>query len=148
MADQVIKMHRPHSAVPVLFRDMGDGTYAEVVTLGGGAPLTTITATIASGAAISAAIDIGNTRMARLALPAGWTTANITFQTSVDGLAFKNLYDIYGTEYTVVAAADRAILIPLADFIGVRHLKIRSGTIGTPVNQGADRILTLQLVAV
>lgn len=111
------------------------------------AQILTTTATILSGASLSSAIDLSAGRLSRIAIPASWTTANLTFQTSADNSTFNDLYDSYGTEYTVtVGGASRAIVIPLADFIGVRYLKIRSGTTGTPVNQGADRILTLVLV--
>lgn len=137
---QAVVLMNPDDGMPV------GGASSPMIAASG--PVTTTTATIANGAAITGAIDIGSARLARLATPGAWTAANLTFQTSVDGVTFKNLYDIYGAEYTVVAAADRAILMPLADFVGVRYFKIRSGTSGTSVNQAADRILTLQLVTV
>ena len=104
------------------------------------------TATIANGASLSDAVDLGDARAARIVMPASWTTANLTFQTSPDGSTWNNLYDSYDTEYTVKAAASRSILLPLVDFLSIRYLKVRSGTSGSAVNQGGAR--SLQIVAV
>lgn len=105
------------------------------------------TATILSGAALSDVLLLGPLRPCRIIMPAAWTAANLTVQTSYDnGVTFNDLYDASGTEYTITAAASRAILLPIADFLGVNALKLRSGTTGTPVNQGADRALLLFLV--
>ena len=104
-----------------------------------------INVTISAGQAITAEIDTGGKRLARIAIPASWTTANITFQVApISGGTFTDLYDSGGTEYNVtVGGASRTIIIPLADMIGLRFIKIRSGTTGTPVNQAADRILAI-----
>lgn len=102
-----------------------------------------LTATIANGASLSGAVPLGNGGLTRIAMPAAWTAANLTFQTSYDGVTFANLYNHEGTEYTVQAAASREILLPLADFLGVRFIKIRSGTSAAAVAQGAERSLKL-----
>lgn len=112
----------------------------------GNGQVSTTTATISSGNSLSSGIDLGTARLARIVMPASWTAANLTFQTSPDNSTWSDLYDSYGTEYTVTAAASRAIIIPLVDFIGVRYIKVRSGTAGAAVAQGADRTLTLVLV--
>jgi len=96
--------------------------------------------TIASGTALTDAINAPN-GVACIVMPAAWTAANLTFQVSTDGAAFADLYDATGTEYTVTAAAGRAILLPLADLLGIRFFRIRSGTAATPVNQAAARSL-------
>jgi hypothetical protein len=79
-------------------------------------------------------------------MPAAWTAANLTFQVSHDGTNFFNLYDKDGTEYTVTADASRAIILPLSDWVGIEHLKIRSGTAAAAVNQGAERTIVIQTV--
>lgn len=99
--------------------------------------------TIASGGSLSGALDLGNQRLSRIAMPAAWDAASLTFQTSPDGVTYNNLYDSSGNEYTVTAAASRAILVNYIDFVGIRYLKIRSGTSAVPVNQTADRALSL-----
>ena len=112
------------------------------------AQVITKTGTITNGTSLSGAIDCSAGRPSRIAMPSTWDSANLTFQASADGTTYNNLYDSSGNEYTVTAAASRSILLPLADFISIRYLKIRSGTSGSPVNQttSGDRVLTLVLV--
>ena len=111
-------------------------------------PRQTTSATIANGASLSGAVDLRPYGTpARLVIPAAWTTANITIQTSYDGVNFNDFYDSVGSEYTItVGGASRSILLPLADFIGVEWIKLRSGTTGTPVNQAADRTISIVCV--
>ena len=117
---------------PVSGSDLGEPTTADAV--------------IANGASLSGAVTMTGGRLARITMPAAWTAASLTFQASSDGATYGDLYDKDGVEYTVSAAASREIIIPLVDFLGVAYLKVRSGTSGTPVNQGAARTLKLVLV--
>lgn len=103
---------------------------------------------IQSGAALSPVIDLGLQRLHRIRLPAGWTAAGLTFQDSDDGSTFGDTFTD-AAEYTIasaVAAAGRSILVNQELFYGIRFLKIRSGTSGAPVNQAADRAITLVTV--
>lgn len=107
-------------------------------------------ATIASGASLSDALDTGLVhsmqKFVGVIMPNAWTTANLTFQGSDNNSTFSDIYDDNGTELTITAAASRAIGFRgeqqqvLSTF---RFLKVRSGTSGTPVSQGAERILGL-----
>ena len=108
--------------------------------------ITTTTTFIAVNGSLSAAVDLGTTRLGRIAMPTAWNAANLTLQTSADGVTFQNLYKDDGTEYSITAAASREIIVNLADMLSVRYLKIRSGTYALPVVQTADRSLTLVLV--
>jgi len=107
--------------------------------------------TISASTSLGPAIDLSGQRLAAIQIPASWTAANLTFQIgigdTVDSATYFNMFDSGGNEYTVTAAASETLMIPFADFIGVRFLKIRSGTNGTPVNQAADRKLLVQLAA-
>ncbi len=98
--------------------------------------------TIANGAALGASF-IGDGRLVAIQMPAAWTAANLTFQGSMDGVTYADMYDATGTEVTVVAAASTYIL--LAD-LKAAWIKVRSGTTGTPVNQGADRVILLYVL--
>lgn len=81
-------------------------------------------------------------------MPATWTAANLTFQVSYDGGAtYVNLTD-EGTEYAVEAAASQGIALDANVFLGATHMKVRSGTVGTPVNQAAARTLSIVMLAV
>ncbi len=98
-------------------------------------------ATIAINTSLSGAVDITGCTVAGIIMSAGWDTASITAQASVDGTNFYNLYDEFATEVTVSAAASRFIRLSPADWWGVRYVKLRSGTSGTAVNQTAARTL-------
>ncbi|MBI5942873.1 MAG: hypothetical protein HY864_00775 [Chloroflexi bacterium] len=106
------------------------------------------TVTIANGASLSAELlDIDGASIVGLIMPAAWTAANLTLQMSHDDSTYNNVYDEMGTEKTIVASASRYILLNPADFLGANSLKLRSGTSGTPVNQGADRSIIVVLYA-
>lgn len=107
---------------------------------------------IASGAAVSGEVDLRGLIVCGVYMPAAWTTANLTFQvadTDNDGNSgtFADVYTENGTEVNVSAAASRYIQIDPTTFAGAAYLKVRSGTTGTPVNQGADRTLKLVCLA-
>lgn len=102
-------------------------------------------ATIAAGASLSGAVDLDGCHPVGLVMPAAWTAASITFQVSLDGVTYNNLYDSSGSEYTITTAASRRIILPPSDFAGVNYLKLRSGTSGAPVNQVAQAVI--QVVA-
>jgi hypothetical protein len=111
-----------------------------------GAGLVSASATIANGESLSGAVDLNNARLASIQMPAAWTAANLTFQASADGVTYADLYDNEAVEYTVQAAASRVLIVPLVDFLGIRYLKVRSGTSAAAVAQGAERMLALRAV--
>jgi hypothetical protein len=106
-----------------------------------------IVVTIPNGAAgLSTEYDLGGAELMAILMPATWVAANITFQASNQfGGTYYDLYDDAGSEVVVTAAQQRCIscdsvamkLAPL------RWIKIRSGTTAVPVNQTADRYITL-----
>lgn len=101
-------------------------------------------ATIANGASLSDAVNMHSGRLFAIHMPAAWTTADLTFQGSYnDGETYLDLYDETGAEVTVTAAAARYILIDPNKWFGLRNIKIRSGTSGSAVNQGAERVLNI-----
>lgn len=103
----------------------------------------TVSVTIANAASLSGAVAVGDGVLTGIIMPAAWTAAVLTFQASFDGTTFNDLYDEAGGEYTVAAAASRYISVPAGDFGGVLYLKVRSGTAGAAVAQGAARTLNL-----
>jgi hypothetical protein len=104
--------------------------------------LETLTATIENGGSLSGAVDLGGRKLVAIDMPSSWTAASLTFQASPDGVTYDDLYDS-ATERSVTAAASRYLAFNIADWVSVRFLKIRSGTAGTPVNQGGARTITL-----
>jgi hypothetical protein len=86
-------------------------------------------------------------------MPAAWTAADLTFQASPDGgLTFDELNTADGVAADAAApvqvhtpAASQFIGIDPAKFRGFNCIKVRSGTVGTPVNQVAQAVLTLAI---
>ena len=107
------------------------------------------TVTIANGASLSGVIDLEGFVLMGIQMPSAWTAANLTFEaSSARAGTFDDVYDDTGTEVNVTAAASRYIGVTgtKGDVLAnVRFLKVRSGTTGTPVNQGAARTITLCL---
>jgi hypothetical protein len=107
--------------------------------------LVTATVTIANGQSLSGAIDLQGYSLVGLLMPSAWTAAALTFAGSVDN---SNFYDVAdsGAEINIgSAAANTYILLSPATFLGLRYLKVRSGTNATPVNQGQAATVTLVL---
>ncbi len=106
------------------------------------------TCTIADGASLSDAIDLNGANLCVIQLPSGWDTAGITFQGSVDGgTTFVNVYDATATEYAVSSiSASKSVKVAPTFLDGYTHIKIRSGTAGSPVNQSGAVTLTVGLV--
>ncbi len=95
------------------------------------------TAHFDSGTSLSKTVDIGGDKNIGGTVPAGWATADLTFQVSADGVTFQDLYNDAGTEVTAKAAAGTNVSF---DKIGAqiapwRYLKIRSGTAALGVDQ-------------
>jgi hypothetical protein len=103
-------------------------------------------ATIANGASLSGAISLRGGRLSAIQMPAAWTAANLTFQTSFDGATFADAYDDVGNELTVSATISRVLQLDPSKWVGVQYIKVRSGTSASPVAQGAARTLQLILV--
>jgi hypothetical protein len=57
----------------------------------------TQSANIAINASLSGAVNIGEKVAVGILMPAAWDAANLTFQGSVDGAAFSNIYDSSGS---------------------------------------------------
>lgn len=106
----------------------------------------TRTVTILNGQSLSGDAQIDGAALVGIIMPSAWTAADLTFQASGDDAVFNDMYDVDGAEVTVVAGASRYIWLSPNDFVGFDSIKVRSGTTGTPVNQGADRSITLVLL--
>lgn len=105
----------------------------------GAAPLT-----INNGANLSSQADFYVTDSSvALQMPASWTTADLTVQASFDGVTFTDMYLDDGTEMVIKAGASRWIVLNITRFLGVRSIKLRSGTASVPVNQGGQRTIYL-----
>jgi len=107
----------------------------------------TASVTIASGASLSGAVNLGGKVLTAITIPAAWTAAELSFQASDDqGTTWYDMFDDGGTEVQIASAsvvASRRITLDPSAFAGVDYIKVRSGLTAAAVNQGADRVLTL-----
>lgn len=100
---------------------------------------------------LSAEIDLTGYAVRSIEMSTGWTAANLTFQGSAYNSTntLRNIYSsTAGIELTYVTTAGRIISVDPNSLAGIRRLKLRSGTSGTPVAQSAVRTLVLGLAAV
>jgi hypothetical protein len=105
--------------------------------------ITSVSTTIPNGTALSGAVKLGGATLLGIEMPAAWTAADLTFQHSVDGTNFFDMYDAAGVEIKITAIVSHYAILSVLAWQGVIYLKVRSGVGATPVNQGADRILKL-----
>jgi hypothetical protein len=119
--------------------------------------LTYVEVKILNGTSLSAEVDLRDRDLLAIQMPTAWDAAGLAFQCagvaydgarlSTAGLEpFQNVVDDAGTAIGVTAAASQFIAFREAFVIGLRSLariKVRSGTNAAPVNQTADRLLTL-----
>jgi hypothetical protein len=107
----------------------------------------TIPVRIASGASLSAEIDLTGKTVVGVTMPALWTASGgfISFQISDNAGDFNDFFDAAGNEETVAVVADDDKYHPLnpAEWEGIGSLKIRSGPTAGAVNQGANRDVIL-----
>jgi hypothetical protein len=111
-------------------------------------PNTIQSVVIAEDESLSTAVRLGGDIPVELIMPAAWTAAALTFQTSSDGVTYQDLYTDAAAEVTVQAAAARNIKLNPETFTGINYLKIRSGTSGTPVAQAAARTIQISVWAI
>lgn len=106
---------------------------------------TTVPVTIANGTALSSEVNVNGLRIVGIQMPAAWTAAAITIQALIsqsgETPTFGEVVDASGTAISL-ATPTAATYMALPDTLALRALgriKIRSGTSGVPVNQGAQR---------
>jgi len=100
--------------------------------------------TIPNGQSLSDAAEIGEGVLVALQVPT-LTNAALTFQISHDGVTYQNAFDTAQAEITIPASTGARFIQAPATLSGAPFIKVRSGTSGAPVAQGADRVF--QLVA-
>jgi len=105
--------------------------------------LTQTAVLIGTGTALSAEVDLGIKVLVGIAMPAGWDEAALTFQGSIDGGTTWLEMQGASAVLTYSAAAGQFIAVDPTLWRGINAIKVRSGTSGTPVNQTANRTLTL-----
>jgi hypothetical protein len=87
---------------------------------------------IAAGQSISDGLDCSAGSIIKITMPGNWTTAELTFQTSSDGVMYNDIFEQNGQEVMCTCHPGTAIIgLPLL----VGWVKFRSGTRARPVPQ-------------
>lgn len=86
-----------------------------------------LTATIANGATISDAQDVGQARLARLSMPAAFTGTAISFLVlAADGITYNALTNDAGVAYSITVAASKEVIVDMSKMFGVQQFKLVS----------------------
>lgn len=103
-------------------------------------------ATIAAGASLSDVITLSKANVIAIQVPAGWTSASMTFSVSADGITYSDLFDQAGNEYILPVVAGKYFggldVLIMGSF---NYMRIRSGTSASPVNQTSGAVLNCVL---
>jgi len=102
--------------------------------------------TIPVGTALSnASADMQNETLVGVIMPAGWDAAALTFQGSIDGVTFGNIFTASGELSFPSADVAAGNMLAFDNHLTalVRFVIVRSGVSASPVNQTANRVLTL-----
>jgi hypothetical protein len=101
-----------------------------------------LTVTIANGASLSDAAHIGAATLVGIQLPT-ITTGTLSFQGSADGATYVECMDASASAVAYASSSGAIYIKAPADLVGVPYLKVRTGTSGAAVAQGAARTITL-----
>jgi hypothetical protein len=101
-----------------------------------------LTVTIANGQSLSDAAHIGTGELIGIQLPT-LTSASLSFQGSSDGVTYVEVVDASANAVAYAASTGAIYIKAPADLAGVPYIKVRSGTSGAPVAQGAARVISL-----
>ena len=91
-----------------------------------------LTVTIANGATQSDSIDLDGLCLVGVFVPSGFDGTTLTFQTSLDDSTYVDVQDGAGNAYSVTVAASKYVPVDPTKMVGVRYLKITSGTTQSP----------------
>jgi len=113
--------------------------------------LTSQSATLASGASLTSAINIAGFQIVGFLTDAAWTAAAITMQASSDAANYSEALLSTGAAFELGAStsigSSRYVAVGsgVIDTSGAVQIKLRSGTSGSPVTQTASTTLTVLL---
>ncbi len=106
--------------------------------------LTSQVAVIAAGASVSTAVNLFDGNLVGIQMPAAWTAAGIQLEGSFDGLSFFPLHDVSGNALGIASPGiNLQYALDPVNFLGVRFVRIRSGTSAAPVIQVSSATLNL-----
>jgi hypothetical protein len=93
---------------------------------------------ILAGQSLSEPLDCTAGQMVRIHVPDSWTGNPLTFQISVDGVLWNDLFDADGFEVTVKAVVPGTAVIVQKHAVQQVWVRFRSGSRAQPQPQNAD----------
>lgn len=100
---------------------------------------------IEEGQSLSDVLDCTGGHLVRVTMPADWTYAPLTFQSSSDGEFFNDLMGMDGKEITVQVVPGTGFVLSPDFTISLAYIKFRSGTRNAPVVQKERREFAVAL---
>lgn len=97
----------------------------------------TVNGNLAAGSSQGAEANLGGLSVVRLNVDNWNTAADLTFETSPDGVTWRPLYDAYGNLVQYKVSGSRAVNVPVGDLLRLTRVRARSGAPGAYVAQGA-----------
>lgn len=94
--------------------------------------------TILNGTSTTNGVDMGVYRAVGLSIPAAFTGTTLTFKSSYSGNSHVPVHDSSGSAISVTVGPSRRVVLNPANFYGIRHLQIVSGSA-----ESADRVITI-----
>lgn len=122
-----------------------------VVVASDQSPRATAVASIPNGTSVSGVVDLLNTALLAFIAPSAWTAAALNIEVSMTGGASASewvtagLFDASSTasgNYPSLTAG-AAYAVDTLTLLPFRYVRLRSGTLASPVNQAAQRDFTL-----
>jgi len=112
-----------------------------------GAVRSVSSATIANGASVSSVIDLNQTALIGFLMPAAWTSAALNIEVSSNN-ADWNVVGVYNSDQSVASTwaspvVGGAYSVDVMALLPWRYIRFRSGTSGSPINQGAARAINV-----
>jgi hypothetical protein len=105
-----------------------------------------VTFVIPAGQVLSAGVDCSEGYLGRIQMPLQWTSANLSFQISHDGVQYYDLLDNNGMEALMAVIPGTARMIREEPWSsGIGWWKLRSGPRANPIVQQADRTFLITL---
>src|SRR5262245_34485188 len=99
-------------------------------------PVTNTTVTIPAGQSLSSnSVNLSGAIAMWVRMPASTNGANLTFQASLDGTTWGDLYDGDAREMIVGFVPNAQVVLDLEVAKGAAQIKVRSGTARFPVAQ-------------
>lgn len=102
--------------------------------------------TIANGASVSSAVELGDDALCGIEIPAAWTAASIALEVAAPAasLVWVPLFSSTGTRLIYSAAASRRVVLPASDLIALGHVRLVSvDASAVAVLQAADRSIAI-----